>query len=385
MVIYTDFEMFLYGIGVLLLFIAALQYLGLARKKENLNEKLINRAFGIVYICITIQFSFLVLYLLSLEGNLELENISLLSEWLYRSSWIPWYTFNAIFFRAVEKIQDKKIPVGPILGIISIFLVIFLPFDIFLILIAIPLLIVGCYYLHVLFTLMKWAKKELKAATSFVILGSMLVTNSVIDIIPMMMMIGVIPSIVLPLSLITGAVLGMAPTILNPKLFLRSTRYWYVFFASVIGYSVFLLIFSIIFIPEYSILSFILLICYSLECAFFLKSILKEERGSNSKKVDVSGVFTRPETITEEEVSVSKEKKVCLVCKGKIFKFNYMCPDCESFYCEKCYNALVEIENACWACNTALDESKPSKPFKQKKEEVVVEEGVPKKGVGGMK
>ena len=83
-------------------------------------------------------------------------------------------------------------------------------------------------------------------------------------------------------------------------------------------------------------------------------------------------VFTCPETITEEEVSVSKEKKICLVCKGEIVKFNYVCLDCKSFYCDKCYHALVDLENACWACDTVLDETKPVKLDKGK-EEVDVE------------
>ncbi|GAH16002.1 unnamed protein product, partial [marine sediment metagenome] len=45
-----------------------LRYLGMARKKENPNEKLINRAFSLFLIGFTIQSSLLVLYFLSLEG-----------------------------------------------------------------------------------------------------------------------------------------------------------------------------------------------------------------------------------------------------------------------------------------------------------------------------
>ena len=49
-------------------------------------------------------------------------------------------------------------------------------------------------------------------------------------------------------------------------------------------------------------------------------------------------------------------------------KFTYVCPDCKSFYCEKCYNALVGLENACWACDNTLDESKPVKLVKKEDE-----------------
>ncbi len=84
-------------------------------------------------------------------------------------------------------------------------------------------------------------------------------------------------------------------------------------------------------------------------------------------------MFSKPQKITEEEVSISKEKKICLVCKGKISRFTYVCPDCESFYCEKCYRAVVNLENACWACNTALDESRPVKLDMEKEEVVDIE------------
>ncbi len=374
--------MFLYGIGVILLFITALRFLGMARKKENPHEKLINRAFGIVFICLTIQFSLLVLYFLSLEGytvdhsyrgNLELEHISLLSEWLHRGSWIPFYTFTAIFIRAGDKIRNKKIPVGIILGIIGIFFTIFVPFEMFFILNLIPLIIMAIYYFHVLFTLMKWAKKELKAATSFVILGSLFIGNSIVFATPFTMMSGAMPSILIPLSLITGAILCVAPTFLNPKFFLQSTSYWYAFCASAIGFYAFNSVFFIFFTPEYAINGFIMLIYISLECAFILKALLKEEGTSTKKNVGVIGVFTRPETVTEEEVSVSKEKKICLVCKGKIAGDNYICPDCNAFYCFKCKSALINMENACWACDTALDPSKPVKLDKKKEQEVDIE------------
>ena len=115
----------------------------------------------------------------------------------------------------------------------------------------------------------------------------------------------------------------------------------------------------------------------------------KTEKIRPKKEVKVEGdlfrISKRPDQITEEEVSISKEKKICLVCKGKISGHNYVCPECETFYCDKCYNALTNLENACWACNTQLDESKPVKPFKREEEEKVRIAGVSKKGKGDVK
>lgn len=80
----------------------------------------------------------------------------------------------------------------------------------------------------------------------------------------------------------------------------------------------------------------------------------------------------RPE-ITEEQVSISKEKKVCIVCKGKILGFNYVCTKCETFYCENCALALTSLENECWACNEPIDKSKPIITLKKKELDLKLE------------
>jgi len=66
-----------------------------------------------------------------------------------------------------------------------------------------------------------------------------------------------------------------------------------------------------------------------------------------------------------------ESKKICLVCKGNIEGFNiYICPKCEVLYCENCARTLIDLENTCWACESPIDESKPSKPFKRKEDEI---------------
>ena len=107
----------------------------------------------------------------------------------------------------------------------------------------------------------------------------------------------------------------------------------------------------------------------------------KQSNELDKDSPDILAMFVKSQKLTEEEVSISKEKKICVVCKGKILGMNFICQGCEIFYCQKCYNALVNLENACWACDIALDESKPVKPFgKEGEQEVVVGEGIPKKG-----
>ena len=82
----------------------------------------------------------------------------------------------------------------------------------------------------------------------------------------------------------------------------------------------------------------------------------------------------KPAQITEEEVTFHREKKICLVCKGKALKFSYICPNCEALYCENCARALSSLENACWVCNSPFDESKPVKAFEKEVETVKIDE-----------
>lgn len=89
----------------------------------------------------------------------------------------------------------------------------------------------------------------------------------------------------------------------------------------------------------------------------------KDDKHRNAVAYSSFVLYTRPNRITEEEVIFHTEKKICLVCKKKILKFTYICPKCEIFYCSDCGQALANLENVCWVCNTPIDESKPSKPF----------------------
>jgi len=68
--------------------------------------------------------------------------------------------------------------------------------------------------------------------------------------------------------------------------------------------------------------------------------------------------------VTVEEVAISKEKKICLVCRGGVLRFSYIC-ECGAIYCGNCAQALTNLENACWACDAPIDFLKPVKPYKE--------------------
>ena len=93
----------------------------------------------------------------------------------------------------------------------------------------------------------------------------------------------------------------------------------------------------------------------------------KETKASLIEALEAS----RPDIITEEEISYFREQELCLVCRGKVLEPNkFICPHCDSLYCNNCAIALSNAENVCWVCNNPIDESKPSKPFEKPKDKV---------------
>jgi hypothetical protein len=82
-------------------------------------------------------------------------------------------------------------------------------------------------------------------------------------------------------------------------------------------------------------------------------------------------LYERPAQISEEEITFHRERKICLVCKGKVSRVNYICPSCNTLYCIKCSKELSNLENVCWVCNEPIDETKPIKPHIKPTEEKI--------------
>jgi len=79
------------------------------------------------------------------------------------------------------------------------------------------------------------------------------------------------------------------------------------------------------------------------------------------KEAEIEALRKQRTEITEDDIRVSKEKHFCLVHKGTITGYSYICPDCGAFYCLNCVEAIKEIENECWSCGNILDTTLSSK------------------------
>ncbi|MFX1259251.1 MAG: DC1 domain-containing protein, partial [Promethearchaeota archaeon] len=96
---------------------------------------------------------------------------------------------------------------------------------------------------------------------------------------------------------------------------------------------------------------------------------LEESKELKDDAQEFLKILSQRRDVTAKEVTFYREKKICLVCKGKVGGFNnYICTKCDAIYCEKCARALTQLENSCWACSEAIDKSKPVRQIESEEE-----------------
>jgi hypothetical protein len=106
-----------------------------------------------------------------------------------------------------------------------------------------------------------------------------------------------------------------------------------------------------------------------------LVSVRKSRRKLRQKELEIESLNKQKANISEEDIILYKEKRFCLVHKGVIEGYNFICPECGSYYCVRCVEALKETDNECWSCGTPLDPSKrvPMKVDDLKKKRIEIE------------
>nr|MDO8111760.1 hypothetical protein [Candidatus Sigynarchaeota archaeon] len=63
-------------------------------------------------------------------------------------------------------------------------------------------------------------------------------------------------------------------------------------------------------------------------------------------------VFAEPRSTREMEAGmhIQKSQIVCIVHKGPVEGKSYICPACQTVYCEKCMLAVKKNGDNCWTC-----------------------------------
>ena len=235
----------------------------------------------------------------------------------------------------------------------------------------------------VLYLYTKWSHLEFKAVSSFLLFGFLLFVISLNLAKKVHKNLNVYPLVLGPLLLILGCCITMLPAIINPKIISRALTYWVLFAILTIPFLIIMLYIDIINDLAFQfIIEFIVAFMYIYIIFFLIIKNIKSEIISESREAEkglesqVLGIFTRPQKVTEEEVIFHRERKICLVCKGKLLRSIYLCPECDALYCIKCSEALSTLENVCWSCYTPID---PAKPIKLKEKDIEISKDIRKK------
>lgn len=402
--LWDTIDRMLWGAAFALLLICGLLYVFQGRKKNTSEERLIMYGFGSLF------FGFLFyriiinvsqqLFLSSngyyLNGAFYSEVFSLLtgdfpfiSTILGRFCYIIFTLSFAFFFYTFERVIKKSNYLITSVMILNIPLLIILPYGITCVLFS--TLTFSMAMMISLGILIYYAIKsdlEFKAIASLIALAMMLAGGSTTFANPDLLKFGVISIYSAPITMIIAACIGIAPSIIAPEYFSKALCFWVITACLVMGLLIYLttsfLFWALTIGLElyFFVNTFIYLILDVFLFRIIFKNILKERKGipteTTKESINLLGMFSKPKNLTEKEVSMYRDKAVCLVCKGEIDGFSYICQSCKALYCEKCVQALINLENICWACDSRLDKSKPSNKSELKEEDLTV--GIPEKG-----
>jgi len=306
------------------------------------------------------------------NANIYYQIFSRLSIASYFGGWVP-------FIFAYElNLKHTRYFISLTLTFFIILLFLINPLNYTLILLI--FLIYGTAFWVILILYTRWSELEYKAVSLYILAGIILFANGLIWTLTKIKQMNVFPPWLSSLLIFLGTLLYISPLLFSSTDYNRVFKRWVIIGA-------FLIIFYIMVITFYLVYNFPIEYIigdtyYALFIVYLEYYMLKHLQTSSSvpdpskSQVNFLSSLTRPQKLTEEEVSISKERKICLVCKNKVGGFNFICKDCGAFYCENCAKTLIGIENACWVCESPFDETKPVKlpEIKEEQEEIVVEE-----------
>ncbi|MFX1444796.1 MAG: hypothetical protein ACFFHV_15395 [Promethearchaeota archaeon] len=378
--------------SIYVLLFAGIHFCNLAYKRGTSTEKLLMLGFasfffGLAFQRIIFYFSdFLVIG--SYSGHEyygDYENTYPPFELMVKLGYISLFIGITAAFFFFERILKKTKYIITAINLISLFIIVILPLDsarpFFYIILGI-LLVMG---LGGVLWFTKNLQKETQAILIPIITGLILMVSGVSLEAAEIKNLKIIHPALPSLFIIVGVLMCLIPTIFNPEKLLKSKKVWEIFITFNITMLFIYVLFLIVYYMFITVLFFAILGIFitSLNCFYSitrivniskLPKVLKEILQQKDDDRDYLSAFVKPSHITEEEVTFHKEQKICLVCKAKVSRLNYMCPKCDAIYCFKCAEALSNLENLCWVCNTQIDESKPIKEEVIKEEDITVED-----------
>jgi len=344
-------------------------YLFRGKQKSNLNEKALLYGFGFLILsgALTHIFNFFgdysipgyytnhIFYSIVEDNNLLLTNIEY--EFYSRTAIISFSIGTSIAMFVVERNMKQTMYVFTICNLIIAACAFMFPLIIIVALFYFTTYINMGVFFIILYRLTKFSHSELKAISSFLFVGFVFTINA--NSVSNFSGKNPITLIMPPVYFILGAILMVIPLL---KTISKTIKYWKILGSLSVLSSMIVFIIGLFF--GGTLLFIVSQIALNVVIGLMFYQTMRQLNTAKglepvTQTSKFLGIFSRPQQLTEEEVSVSKEKHVCLVCKGKVTGHTFICRECETFYCEKCFHALVDIENACWACDSVLDRTKP--------------------------
>ncbi len=360
---------FFWSLTVFIIFTCAIIYLSRSLKKDEKDERILMLGFSVVSLGLAFNQFFWLLSKILLSLGTLFDIIAILNFAISMS------IFFFIFDKTMKK--TKYIPFFINLLLIPLIIVSFIKplyFDNRFFVYVDYIFNATAFCLALLWFSIK-SGEEFKVISIFLLTGAIVyIIGAILSSIFIKQLVSITPLISYSF-LIAGAILFVTPVFLKPKekshvkiiLILCTLIYIISLFIALYIVSLFFILYQVNFLFLISIL--VVIFGASLIIIHFLLSIYKfktpservESDEEKDKRKDILSIFSRPETITEEEISISKEKKICLVCKKRLSRDIFLCPNCYALYCKHCSDALSNRENTCWVCNTPIDPLKPVK------------------------
>jgi len=382
--IWDPLERLLGGIAITLGVISAILYLYRGKERTIQSERLLVLAFGILISGATVLITFYYFLQFLLPGSftqyafyIDDSIVDLNYKTVERLGWLIFFIIYSLFVFFQERIVIKgtKYSFTIIMMVFIVLMSITFSYDIFDTILTLCYGFLGLVVTIMMIIMTRRSRVEFKAIGAFLIASLVIISLSIRLLGLPFKELNLLPLFLPQLFIIIGWILTMIPFLIKPSRLARAKDYW---IANIILILFFLTFIFFLYLLVGEITKFFTLTVYVIISVYAGFDTLKSLKSVSLVKVspefqrDTQSVlepFTRPQKITEEEVTISKEKRVCLVCKVKLERSMYICPDCQTFYCKKCSNALMGLENACWFCNAPFDELKPSKPFRYDEKE----------------
>lgn len=387
--IWNPTERLLWGLTVAFLLINAMIYFSRSKEKKVVKERLIFLGFGCLFLFGALSRLAHFYADLAIPGALstltfigDYAQAGITFQWLTRLGLFFYFACFIPFFFAYEFNYKKSKYILTIFE--TIFSVSFLisPYELIETIRTFAFMYSGFVAFVVLIIFTKWSQVEFKAISTFLVTAFIMIGEAVALSSVHLKNENIFPLFLAPLIMLIGCFFALIPMVIQADQFAKVLKVWVVLGFITIGFYIPFIIYMILFnTPVYMIInqSLFLVVVGYVEY-YTIKDIrmrmkFDEEEVLDVNRPDILKMLSRPDKITEEELAISKERGTCLVCKGKLQRQMYICPECMALYCNKCAAALMRLENACWVCEAPLDESKPVKKTEEKDDEPLEIEG----------